>query len=146
MVQRIFHAFGDDEIGEEEISEFLSRTKKFYEAANNAQVNIKEVSIDGIKRISSIEKAISDIVAVLDETDPLTIIMAFAGDPVSVIKPFIEVIDAIEAEVNKAKSQVVAKLEAIGMNADSRNENNRYEEEVKCISSCKEIIERMANV
>lgn len=145
-VQRIFDAFGDDEIGEEEISEFLTRTKKFYEAANNAQVNIKEVSVDGIKKIASIEKAISDIVAVFDETDPLTIIMAFAGDPVSVIKPFIEVIDAIEAEMNKAKSQVVAKLEAIGMDADSGNQNNRYEEEVKCISSCKEIMERMANV
>ncbi len=145
-VQRIFDAFGDDEIGEDEIAEFISRTKKFYEAANNAQVNIKEVSFDGLKKAASIEKAISDIAAVLDENDPLTIIMAFAGDPVSVIKPFIEVIDAVEAELNKAKSQIASKLEIIGLDVDSGTQNDRYTKEVKCILSCKETLERMAHV
>ncbi len=145
-VQRIFDAFGDDEIGEEEITEFVSRTKKFYEAANNAQINVKEISLDGIKKISSIEKAISDIVAVLGETDPLTILMAFSGDPVSVIKPLIEVIDGIETEVNKAKIQITSKLETMGTDSYSGDEHNRYSEELKSIHSCREMLERMVNV
>ncbi len=145
IVQHIFDAFGDDEIGEEEITEFVSRTKKFYEAANNAQVNVKEISLDGIKKVSSIEKAISDIVAVLDETDPLTILMAFSGDPVSVIKPLIDVIESIEVEVNKAKSQIVSKLEILNTDSVSVDQSNRYDEETKSILACKETLERMVN-
>lgn len=41
-LQKIFDAFGDDEVGEDEITEFIARVKKFYEAANKAQVNVKE--------------------------------------------------------------------------------------------------------
>ena len=76
-LQRIYDAFGDDDVGEEELSEFVNRIKKFYEAANNAQVNVKEISLDGIKKLNPIAKAISDIATVIDEKDPLTILMAF---------------------------------------------------------------------
>ena len=82
-LQRIYDAFGDNEIGEDELTEFISRVKKFYEEANKAQVNVKEISLDGIKKVSILEKAILDIAAVLEEDDPLTIIMAFSGDPVT---------------------------------------------------------------
>ena len=63
-LQKIFDAFGDDEVGEDEITEFIARVKKFYEAANKAQVNVKEISLDGIKKVSTLEKAIADISAV----------------------------------------------------------------------------------
>ena len=146
MVQRIFDAFGDDEVGEDEINEFVSRAKKFYEAANKAQVNIKEVSLDAIKKVSSIEKAIADVAAVLDESDPLTIVMAFAGDPVSVIKPFIEIIDAIENEMVKAQNQINAKLLALGDSGEEPDVHNRYGEEVKTIDANKKRVERLVNL
>ncbi len=145
-VQQIFDAFGDDEIGEDEISAFIERVKKFYEAANKAQINIKEISLDGIKKVSAIEKAISDIATVMDEDDPLTIIMAFAGDPVSIIKPFIEVIDGIEAEMIKAKSQIAMKLSLLGSDDEGDNQQNRYANELKSLHSTIEIVERMADV
>ena len=50
----------------------------------------------------TLAKAISDISSVLDEKDPLTILMAFAGDPISTIKPLLEFIDSLENEVQKA--------------------------------------------
>ena len=49
----------------------------------------------------TLAKAISDISSVLDEKDPLTILMAFAGDPISTIKPLLEFIDSLENEVQK---------------------------------------------
>lgn len=144
-VQRIFDAFGDDEIGEEEISEFISRIKKFYDAANKAQVNVKEISLDAIKKVSSIEKAISDIAAVLNEDDPLTILMAFSGDPVTTIKPLIDVIDSIEAEMSKAKTQIASKLATLGDDGSDLDEGNRYDEEMKSIKLNKNSVERLVN-
>lgn len=145
-VQRIFDAFGDDEVGEDEIKELISRVKKFYEAANKAQVNVKEISVDNIKKISLIEKAINDIAAVLDEDDPLTIVMAFSGDPVSVIKPFIDIIDGIETEMIKAQAQITSKLAALGTEEGDSDEENRYDEEMKSLKANIEIIERLVNV
>ncbi len=145
-VQRIFDAFGDDEVGEDEIKELISRVKKFYEAANKAQVNVKEISLDNIKKISLIEKAINDIAAVLDEDDPLTIVMAFSGDPVSVIKPFIDIIDGIETEMIKAQAQITSKLAALGTEEGDSDEENRYDEEMKSLKANIEIIERLVNV
>lgn len=145
-LQKIYDAFGDDEIGEDELNEFIGRIKTFFDEANKAQVNVKEVPLAGIKKVSVIEKAISDIAAVLDEDDPLTIIMAFAGDPITVIKPLIEIIDAVEAEVNKANTIIIAKRAALGNDGDDTKEGQRYSSELQSIRESKEKIERMVNV
>ena len=73
---------------------------------------MKEISLDGIKKVSILEKAISDIAAVLDEDDPLTIIMAFSGDPVTTIKPLIDIIDALETVITKANTIIANKKSA----------------------------------
>ena len=62
-----------------------------------------------LRRCQFFEKAISDIAAVLDEDDPLTIIMAFSGDPVTTINRLINVIDALETEIAKAKQSLQIK-------------------------------------
>lgn len=142
-VQKIFDAFGDDEVGEDEISEFISRIKTFYDAANKAVVNVKEVSLENMKKGSLIAKAISDIASILDESDPLTIIMAFSGDPVSIINPLIDVISAIEVEVNKANFQIATKLDALGPDGEDGDTSTRYTEELNSISECKQKVERM---
>ncbi len=145
-LQKIYDAFGDNEIGEDELTEFISRVKKFYEEANKAQVNVKEISLDGIKKVSILEKAISDIAAVLDEDDPLTVIMAFSGDPVTTIKPLIDIIDALETEIAKANTIIANKKDALGPDGEDSVDNNRYSAELKSINKSRQKIEGMVNV
>ena len=145
-LQRIYDAFGDNEIGEDELTEFISRVKKFYEEANKAQVNVKEISLDGIKKVSILEKAISDIAAVLDEDDPLTIIMAFSGDPVTTIKPLIDIIDALETVIAKANTIIANKKAALGPDGEDYVDNNRYSAELESINKSRQKIEGMVKV
>lgn len=145
-IQRIYDAFGDNEIGEDELTEFISRVKKFYEEANKAQVNVKEISLDGIKKVSILEKAISDIAAVLDEDDPLTIIMAFSGDPVTTIKPLIDIIDALETEIAKANTIIANKKAALGPDGEDSVDINRYSAELESINKSRQKIEGMVKV
>lgn len=145
-LQRIYDAFGDNEIGEYELTEFISRVKKFYEEANKAQVNVKEISLNGIKKVSILEKAISDIAAVLDEDDPLTIIMAFSGDPVTTIKPLIDIIDALETEIAKANTIIANKKAALGPDDEDSVDNNRYSAELVSINQSRQKIEGMVKV
>lgn len=44
----------------------------------------------------------------LDEDDPLTILMAFSGDPVGVIQPLIELIKQVEKIFQKQTNKLVA--------------------------------------
>ena len=145
-LQRIYDAFGDNEIGEDELTEFISRVKKFYEEANKAQVNVKEISLDGIKKVSILEKAILDIAAVLEEDDPLTIIMAFSGDPVTIIKPLINIIDALEIEIAKANTIIANKKAALGPDGEESIDNNRYSAELESINKSRQKIEGVVNV
>lgn len=145
-LQRIYDAFGDNEIGEDELTEFISRVKKFYEEANKAQINVKEISLDGIKKVSILEKAISDIAAVLDEEDPLTIIMAFSGDPVTTIKPLIDIIDTIETEIAKANALIANKKAALGPDGVESVDNNRYSAELESINKSRQKIEGIEKV
>lgn len=145
-LQRIYDTFGDNEIGEDELTEFISRVKKFYEEANKAQVNVKEISLDGIKKVSILEKAISDIAAVLDEDDPLTIIMAFSGDPVTTIKPLIDIIDALETVIAKANTIIANKKAALGPDGEDSVDNNRYSAELESINKSRQKIEGMVKV
>lgn len=143
-LEKIFDAFGDDEIGEEELTEFVDRAKRFFEEANKTQINVKECRLEGEKKLPTLAKAISDISSVLDEKDPLTILMAFAGDPIATIKPLLEFIDSLENEVQKAKNQITIKKSGL-MGFDGVEEDERYIEEKKNIVEYKEKLERMVN-
>lgn len=144
-IQRIYDAFGDDEVGEDEIEEFINRGKKFFEEANKAQINVKECSFDGVKKVTQIAKAISDIDSVLDENDPLTIVMAFSGDPITTIKPLVELIEYLENEVTKAKTLIANKNAALGVAGSTDEINGRYSNELDSIAECKLKIEGMVN-
>ncbi len=146
QIQRIYDAFGDDEVGEEELSTFTERVKKFYEEANKSQVNVKEVPLDGIKKRDQIKKAISDIASVLDEDDPLTIIMAFSGDPIKTLKPLVEIIENLEKEMVKANNIVTTKKATSGTDWAEDSVRDRYSEELKIIQANKQKLERMVNV
>lgn len=140
-LQKIYDAFGDDEVGEDEINEFVSRIKKFNDEANKALINVKEIPTDSLKKVASLQKAITDISSVMDEKDPLSIIMAYAGDPVSVLKPLIETIDLVEAEILKANVQIQKKREALGPESDHETGQERYAEEMKSILASRKKLE-----
>ena len=145
QLQKIYDAFGDDEIGEDEIKEFVTRVKKFFEEANKSQINIKEISLAGIKNVAQLEKAISDISGVIDEEDPLTLIMAFSGDPITTVKPFVEIIENLKKEVAKANTIVEAKKAALGSDWGDIAEENRYSSELQSINISKANLEGMVN-
>ena len=104
------------------------------------------LSLDGIKKVSILEKAISDISAVLDEKDSLTIIMAFSSDPISTIKPLIEIIEGLEGEVAKANTIIATKKVTLGTDDNDVNDSNRYSFELDSLSDSKEKLERMVNI
>ena len=144
-LEKIFDAFGDDEIGEEELAEFVDRAKRFFEEANKTQINVKECRLEGEKKLPTLAKAISDISSVLDEKDPLTILMAFSGDPIATIKPLLEFIDNLENEILKAKNQIASKKSGL-VGLDGIEEDEHYIEEKKNIVEYKEKLKRMVNV
>ena len=90
-------------------------------------------------------KAISVISCVLDEKDPLTILMAFSGDPIATIKPLLEFIDNLENEILKAKNQIASKKSGL-VGLDGIEEDEHYIEEKKNIVEYKEKLKRMVNV
>ncbi len=145
-IEKIYDAFGDDEIGEDELSEFIRRSKKFFEEANNTQINVKECRLDGERKLSTLAKAISDISSVLDEEDTLTILMAFAGDPLTTIKPLLDFIDSLENEVIKAKNQITSKMSDLTADSGGEEDGDRYVIEKKNIVEYKAKLERMVNV
>jgi hypothetical protein len=144
-LEKIFDAFGDDEIGEEELAEFVDRAKRFFEEANKTQINVKECRLEGEKKLPTLAKAISDISSVLDEKDPLTILMAFSGDPIATIKPLLEFIHNLENEILKAKNQIASKKSGL-VGLDGIEEDEHYIEEKKNIVEYKEKLKRMVNV
>lgn len=123
---------------------FVDRAKRFFEEANKTQINVKECRLEGEKKLPTLAKAISDISSVLDEKNPLTILMAFAGDPISTIKPLLEFIDSLENEVQKAKNHIAIKKSGL-MGFDGVEEAEHYVEEKKNIVEYKEKLERMVN-
>lgn len=146
IIEKIYNAFGDDEVGEDEINELIERIRKFYDEASKTMIAVKETPLDEIKDVKSIEKAINDIDAVKNETDSLSIIMAFSGDPISLLKPLITVLDSIEEELKKANLQIGKKIDSLGSDFTDDKDANRYASELKSIKASKEKLEGMVQL
>lgn len=85
-MQPVYDCF-DDEVEETDIRNLISEINNFYDEINATQINIKAVSTENIKRkIKKITKAIREINKVIDEKDPLTILMAFSDDPIGTLQ------------------------------------------------------------
>lgn len=143
-IQLIYDHFGDDDIDEVDISEFVSRVKSFYEEINRTQINIPVISVDKVnKKVIQIVKAISDISKVLDENDLLSIIMTFSGDPISLLNPLIDLIEQVDKDIEKAEKVISKrKLQVIDFTLGS-DILNRYLHEQKSIDYDIDAIESM---
>lgn len=142
-IKYIFNQFDDEEINEDDITNFTSRVKSFYEEVNRTQINIRNVSVESVnKKAATIEKAIEDISKVLDEKNYLTIIMTFSGDPVSVIKPLIDLIKQVNDDIRRVENEISRRK---SQETDLINETHfleRYDEEEKLIEKDIEIINK----
>ncbi len=135
-IQPIYDCFDDDEVEEEDISALLTKVNQFYKEIDDTQINIKTASIDTVKRgIKLIAKAISDITRALDEEDPLTVLMAFSGDPIGSIQPLLTLINQVSSDITEAEKQIANRKNKLDLSGFDEEDGNHYREELTMIES-----------
>ena len=140
-IQPIYDCFDDDDIAEEDISAFLDKMSQFYREIDNTQINIKTASTDSVKKIvRQIVKAINNITSVLDEDDPLTIIMAFSGDPIGTIQTLLELIEKVGKDIMEVEKQIINRNKNLDMSGFGEEEEHHYREELAMIESDFELL------
>jgi len=133
-IQPIFDCFDDDDIEEEDIDVLLTKINAFYKEIDETQINIKTVATDTVKKaVKQVAKAIGDIRDVLDEDDPLTIIMAFSGDPIGTIQSLLKLINQVTTDVSEADKQIGIRKNNLGSSGSEEGSNNLYKEEMAII-------------
>ncbi len=142
LLQPIFDYFDSDEIDEDDILDLASKAKEFYTEINNAMIPVAFSSADHIKKnAKQITKAISDISDVLDEDDPLTILMTFSGDPISTILPLISYFEQLEKDMDKVDKQLDTRKIALGDMSVIADTSARYTDELDAIQYCITVME-----
>lgn len=140
-IQPIYDCFDDDYIEEEDISTFLTKVSQFYKEIDNTQINIRTASTDGVKKmVKQIATAINDITRALGENDSLTVIMAFSGDPIGIIQPFLALIKQVITDITEVERQIVNRKSKLGVSGSGKEEENDYREELSMIESDFELL------
>ena len=135
-IQPIYDCFDDDDVEEDDISEFLSKVNQFYKEIDDTQINIKTASTDGIKKgLKQIAKAVGDITKVLDEDEPLIVLMAFSGDPIGTIQPLVALINQVSGDIAEAEKHIINRRNNLGVSGSSEEDENHYREELSVIES-----------
>ena len=112
-----------------------------YKEIDNTQINIRTASTDGVKKmVKQIATAISDITRALGENDPLTVIMAFSGDPIGIIQPFLALIKQVITDITEVERQIVNRKSKLGVSGSGKEEENDYKEELSMIESDFELL------
>ena len=92
------------------------------------------MSINGVKKVvKQIEKAIGDIGNVLDEDDPLTILMAFSWDPTGALHPLLALINQVSADIAEVDKQIGKRKNNLGASGSEEDSDNLYKEEITII-------------
>ena len=137
VIQRIYDYFESDEIEEEDIIQLASKAKDFYTEINNAMLPIAFYQTDAVKKAAKqIAKAINDVGEVIDEKDPLTIIMAFSSDPLSDLQPLIDLFNRLEEDFTKVDRQIETKRRDLGDVIFSDGQSDKYAEEKATLAEC----------
>ena len=124
------------DIDEDDILDLAEESDRFYTEINHTKINIRVASSDFIKKnAKQITKAIKDIASVVDENDPLTILMAFSWDPMSALRPLYEFLIHLENDIKKAEQQVETRKKKLGDFALNHGASSRYAEELQTIET-----------
>ena len=134
VIHSIYEAFDSEEIEDDDILDLVSTAKEFYSEIDRTQINIATPNIDSVKKATKqIAKAIQDIGNVLDEDDPLTILMAFSSDPLTQVKPLVDLLAQLEKDAVKVENNVASRESALGEGNDPMTLEGRYTVELKTI-------------
>ena len=143
-IQPIYDCFEDDDIEEEDIDGFCAKVSQFYKEIDDTQINIKTISTDSVKKANKqITRAVSDITKILDEDDPLTVLMAFSGDPIGTIQPLLTLIKQVSADIIEAGRQIDNRNIKLGSDGMDEEEENHYRDEISIIESDFELLGKL---
>ena len=147
IIQPVFDCFDSDEIDEDDILDLASKVKEFYTEINNAMIPVAFFSSDLVKRnAKQIAKAIGDIAEILDETDPLTILLSFSGDPIADLQPLLALFKQLDIDFDKVDKQLANRRSKLGEMQDYETGADRYVNEFKAIDECIALLGREAQV
>ena len=92
--------------------------------------------IDAIKKSSKqYAKAINDIGTVLDEDDPLSILLAFSGDPIGSLQPLVSLIAQILSDVEEVDKLVAIRNEKLSAVGTEQEEAERYKADLLLVDN-----------
>ncbi len=135
IIHSIYEYFESEEIEDEDILDLASAAKDFYSEIDSTRINIATPAvIDSVRKASKqIAKSIQDIGAVLDEDDTLTVLMAFSGDPLTQVKPLVDLLVQLGKDIEKVEKAIASKESELGSESDPISLDGRYTEELKTI-------------
>lgn len=123
-----------EDVDDDVILDLAENASTFYQEIEKTQINIKAPSMDRVKKSAKqIAQAINDISDILDETDPLKIIMAFSGDPIAALLPLTSLLGTLEHDLKNAVSQMETQQRKLGDVTILENSENRYNAQLSWI-------------
>lgn len=142
LIEKIQLKLDWEDIEDSDVLDLVFQAKTFYQEVNNAQINIQVISTDAVKRVArQIAKAYNDICSVLDEESTLQILMTFSTDPIATLKPLVELLDHLEADLVKVDDIISKRMEPFRDEESIDESGDRYADEIARISSCMKDIE-----
>lgn len=138
MMEKIRSFWGADEFDdgeameEEDLLMLAERVKAFYDETNRTQFSVAFFSTDPVKKgAKQIAKALSDVGGALDEKDPLAVLLAFSGDPLTDLKPLLDLFERLEADFKKIDAEMAKRRAALGGEDSEGHSATRYEKELQ---------------
>lgn len=138
MMEKIRSFLGADELDDGEVMEeddllmLAERVKAFYDEANRTQFSVAFFSTDLVKKgAKQIAKALSDVGGALEEKDPLAVLLAFSGDPLTALKPLLDLFERLEADFKKIDAEMAKRRASLGGEDSEEHSAARYEKELQ---------------
>ena len=138
MMEKIRAFWGTDEFDdgeameEEDLLMLAERVKAFYDEANRTQFSVAFFSTDPVKKgAKQIAKALNDVGGALEEKDPLAVLLAFSGDPLTDLKPLLDLFERLEADFKKIDAEMAKRRAALGGEDSEEHSAARYEMELQ---------------
>ena len=144
IIHSIYGHFDDEEIEDEDILDLVSEAKEFYSEIDKTQINIATPAIEPVRKAAKqIANAVETIGNVLDEDDPLTVLMAFSSDPLTTVKPLLELLLQLDKDIEKVKRTLDARQIGLDDEGEALTAEDRYLEELKTVQTDLEILNAM---
>ena len=137
----------DELESEDDIKDVIDYIKKFYNQANTSHISVSvnydtELVNRCQKNAVIISNAIKIALNVQKIEEPVEALIRMSKDPIMGIAEFIRLLRKVSADIEKANSEIVNRMENKSVDCDNENET-QYVEEKKQIQRCKKIIEEV---